>query len=1416
MAVKEKTHAPESARSESTKAAKIVTPRLTLPRVNKVVNKPAEVGQAATSVQRARASASMQQRLGNARVAQMTGVAPPAPATPTQAPVTVKPARATVVSTVPIVSTTIKLPLMPTKPAVEKETKATAPVPKATPQEEPVAAPGAAKDTAPPVVAGAPEPPATEQVAGEKAAGETAAKGDKDSKPATEAGEAKASAATGEKKPGGEGEGKLPEEPGSTGAAPVVVKLHMPEPPSEMSPATKRRIGGVKKRAGGAAKAHGDLPDGSQQVGDARQAVDEPDAEAIAKAQADLINQVQAAPSPEIVKLCERIRQVIRDKRPPDEDALVEADPEAAAKEAGNTLNATVEGETKKVQDNYVDMNAQPAATPAQGGDLPPQPGTAETAPVNATAATPDAVPAENVSLDADVAANQQKMQDAGMEKPTAQLAQSGPVAEARDAQGELEQTAKEDPAKVLASQQEALGKAEGDMAALQAQALAALNASRKGTAKKATSSQEGMVGSEESMRTQASAEAKTIFEDTQKQVSVLLQPLAANAITEWEAAKTIYVSKFKSELAVVKERVDERHSGVGGFFLGLKDRVAGLPDWATDAYNSAESNFAESVIAKLTEISIEVNSIIATCDQLIKTARERIAKIFKDLPESLQTWASGEQAKFDQQLNKLQDQVTSTQANFNKDLTGRASAAVDEVRAEIADLRKKAGGIIGRIANAISRFLDDPVKFIIEALLDLLGIPPATFWAVVKKIKKAIADIADDPEKFANNLFEGLGKGFSQFFDNFGTHMINGFVEWLTGGLASAGVHLPKDFSLKSVMTFFLELMGITWPRIRKILAKHVGEKNVALLEKVYSLLSILIEKGPEGIFEMIKEKLDPQMIVDKIIDMAVDYMITAIIKAATARIIMLFNPVGAILQAIEAIYKVLKWVFQNAAKIFSLIETIVDGIADIIAGSISGFANAVEKALAKLIAPVIAFIADYLGFGDLPDKIAETVKSFQDWILGLIDQALGWLIEKGKALLAAVGIGKKEDKKDKKDDIDEGIGEKIEFSADGHPHSLWIEATGGGIVAMVKSDTMSVQQLLDQFREKLKGQKSKNATSARALIAKAEAKLTEVDETAKVEHQADQKAETTPEDPAANKSAVDAQHKTAAKEESLAELLSQIFELVHGGDNVLGLLDKHIINRGKGKKPDKIKDSDAVNAMTAAKYVVYSQEKLGRDRYYVRREEVPEDESEAPQVHFTDRTETEEGGKLNLGPAGATNKATDEEKIGVYNILLDLVSLKELDEEEFDTADKYREEARDRIIKKLVKTGAPGLLKFMEESKVIPPSYNRLRGDIYDEWMIESGTRTYRRPGPLFEKANFPGIRRDRQPDGSRGTRLYEAKGHQGVGPSGDEKLQYEDYLLIIASGKTGYKAIVYVILDPDAREKWESEFGDAMFAP
>ena len=123
------------------------------------------------------------------------------------------------------------------------------------------------------------------------------------------------------------------------------------------------------------------------------------------------------------------------------------------------------------------------------------------------------------------------------------------------------------------------------------------------------------------------------------------------------------------------------------------------------------------------------------------------------------------------------------------------------------------------------------------------------------------------------------------------------------------------------------------------------------------------------------------------------------------------MFNPAGAIIQAIELIYRILRWIFDNAARIFSLVETVVNGAAALIAGNIGGMAAAVEGALARLIAPVIDFLAGYLGLGNLPDRIADTIRGFQEWVMSILERVIAWLANRARALLRSLGFGQDEE---------------------------------------------------------------------------------------------------------------------------------------------------------------------------------------------------------------------------------------------------------------------------------------------------------------------------------------------------------------------------------------------------------------------
>jgi hypothetical protein len=264
----------------------------------------------------------------------------------------------------------------------------------------------------------------------------------------------------------------------------------------------------------------------------------------------------------------------------------------------------------------------------------------------------------------------------------------------------------------------------------------------------------------------------------------------------------------------------------------------------------------------------------------------------------------------------------------------------------------------------------------------------------MVNKLAAAIEHIAKDPISFGKNLLSAIALGFQKFFDNIWRHLYNGLFDWLFSKLKGTGIQKPTNFNLTSIAAFFLQLMGITWVNIRKIIATKVGERNVAMIEKVWEHLNVFIKKGIYGLVDMVKEKLNPETFIDTIKTTAIDFIQSALIKQVAKLIAQLFIPGGAILNAIEAIYRVLKWIFENAAKIFTIIETIVNGITDLIAGKISGMAVAIENGLAKLLGPVIGFLADFLGLGDLPERVATAVKALQQKVLAIVDRVISILV--------------------------------------------------------------------------------------------------------------------------------------------------------------------------------------------------------------------------------------------------------------------------------------------------------------------------------------------------------------------------------------------------------------------------------------
>ena len=876
----------------------------------------------------------------------------------------------------------------------------------------------------------------------------------------------------------------------------------MPDPPTTLSPAEQHRVGGAQRRATATASSTATAPKPTENVASAETAVTVPQAESNARAAAAIVTELgdTVKPSVEIVALCERIKTLIREKRPANEDAVVDSRPEAVANESRGAVQGDVNKNVDTAKGSYGPIDSTPKGPqPSQAPGIDPIPAAAPTPDLEAKAGTPDAIPPEQVNLDGDAQQMESKAEQAGLNKESAQLVEGGPVGEAREARGEMDDQAKNGPAEVLKQQQEALATSDANMAALQMKALQSLHDARAGHVTGVGTQQQELKRGAEDLRTRLSAKAQGIYESAQSRVQDLLRDVPTTAMDKWTKGLPPISRQFKADLKVVSDQVSKRHSGVGGFFVAGWDAVAGLPNWVKEAYDTAEKSFGDSVCTLITGISVYVNQIIKIADEIIADARTQISAVFTtELPEADAGWAAEQEKAFGAKLDALHDKAEQTRTSFNKELIDNAGNAVQAAREEIQKLRKAAGGLWGRFLNAVGRFLDNPVKFIIDGLLELVGISPPAFWGVVKKIGEVLGDIIDAPMKFANNLMDGIGQGFSQFFDNIGRHLLEGLLEWLLSGLKDEGIsiQIPKEFSVKSVIGFFLQLLGISWVRIRKLLVEQLGEKAVAAIEKTAGIIATLATKGISGILDDIKQFLDPKNIVDTIVDVAVKYIAETLIVKVAVKVLAMLNPAGAILAAIEAIYRVLKWIFTNAAKIFHLVEAVVNGMADVISGNIGGVAKTVEKALAMLIAPVIDFLADYLGLGGLPGKVANAVKGLQAWVEGVMRSVIKWLVELGKKLMRALGI-KGQDDKGK--EAAGGLGEDLTFTEGNQTHHLYIDVKGSRATVMVSSTPMTVTAWLDHLEGRVKGSGDSEAPKGgRVLLAIARNQLAATDASA------------------------------------------------------------------------------------------------------------------------------------------------------------------------------------------------------------------------------------------------------------------------------------------------------------------------------
>lgn len=346
------------------------------------------------------------------------------------------------------------------------------------------------------------------------------------------------------------------------------------------------------------------------------------------------------------------------------------------------------------------------------------------------------------------------------------------------------------------------------------------------------------------------------------------------------------------------------------------------------------------------------------------------------------------------------------------------------------------------------------------KEMLALIGLPAKLVVQILAKAARAYGMILKNPIGFLINLLKAMKEGFTLFFDNILTHLMNGVVGWLTGAVTAAGLTFPTELTFQAVLDFVLQLLDITVERVLERLEKKIGKEKVDKIRKaldfaegVWEFIRVVVTEGVGGLWRFIQEKLSN--LWSMVLQSTIGWVVEKIITEATIKILSFLDPSGimAVINSCIAIYRAIETFVQQLKAMLQIVSRVLDGVIGIAKGAIDAAAGFLERAMADSLPVAIAFLADQVGLGDLSDRIREFVEGLREMVNGAID----WLIDKalklGKGFLQLVESGVDLAKAGVKK-LKDWWSARTDFkNAAGEPHEIYIKGEGRNAKVIIES---------------------------------------------------------------------------------------------------------------------------------------------------------------------------------------------------------------------------------------------------------------------------------------------------------------------------------------------------------------------------
>lgn len=475
----------------------------------------------------------------------------------------------------------------------------------------------------------------------------------------------------------------------------------------------------------------------------------------------------------------------------------------------------------------------------------------------------------------------------------------------------------------------------------------------------------------------------------------------------------------------------------------------------------------------------------------IIKKLRDKVVGLIKTFAAGLKVLVNVLLVAFP----KLRDKV-------NAAIDTVVEKAIEVVDAIAKKLEDTVVALIDRVQSVVTKIMDlcelvivtqlqiagalltgeflQAAKILFLAACKAVGIPGEEFLSILSDARDAFMDIIKHPARFLKSLIKSIGQGMGNFISGFRGHFVGGITGWLFGAVAEGGISLPKTFSLKSIFSLLLQVLGFTYDYIRSVAVRVVGERNVAIVEDVMLKVKTLFTDGPGMIWDWIKDKA--REIKQKIIDSVSEWLITQLIMKAATKLATMFTPVGAFVQAVLMMYNTIMFFIERIKQIFAWVKSITGSFTRMSKGMVSAAAAWIEQAMAKAIPLIIAFLARLVGLGGIGAKVKGVVTKIRQ----PIDKAIVFVIEKLVAIGQKVWGGLKATRKT----ITNWWNTRSHFrTADGHQHTFYLDPETPTRLMMASEKGRPASTILDATAKNATGRSKEQIGEVRREVAKTEA---------------------------------------------------------------------------------------------------------------------------------------------------------------------------------------------------------------------------------------------------------------------------------------------------------------------------------------